>query len=238
MRCRYCQNYPWSQDGEGREYDVEGLAEALRAVRGAGCHNVNLVSPTPWLPWIRAAAAQLRKDGVSIPFVYNTSGFERVEVLAEYRDLADVFLTDLRYAAVESAVEGSDTPGYVDAARAALEWMWREVGPLRTDKDGVAVRGVICRILILPGRAQEAVDSLRWIAGNIGTDIAISLMSQYVPASQAVKSSLWNRRISGEEYGIAVAALEDLGFANGWVQELEAEVAPELVGFKMKAGAG
>lgn len=237
LRCLYCQNYPWSQDGEGREYDVDGLAAALRSLAEAGCHNWNLVSPTPWLPWIRAAAKQLRKDGFSLPFVYNTSGFERIEVLQAYRDLADVFLTDLRYATEESAAEGSDARGYVDAARAALQWMCSEAGPLHVDDDGVATRGVICRILILPGRAQEAVDNLRWIAKNIGTDVAVSLMSQYVPAHRAATLPPWNRRINGEEYGTAVAALEELGFDNGWVQELEAEAPPELVGFQMKAGA-
>jgi putative pyruvate formate lyase activating enzyme len=168
--------------------------------------------------------------------VYNTSGFERTETLEAFAGLADVFLTDLRYSEATSAAEGSESPSYVETARAALQWMWRTRGPLRLDAEGIARSGVICRILVLPGRENEAVASLRWLAETLGTEVAVSLMAQYTPAYKATGLPPWNRRPSAEAYGAVRDELEKLGFENGWVQEYEAETPDELIGYRMPAG--
>lgn len=236
MRCIYCQNYPWSQDGAGTEHTVGELADMLASLHRAGCHNWNLVSPTPWLPWIAEAAGTLLKSGIALPFVYNTSGFERTETLEKYAGIADVFLTDLRYADPESAAEGSGTGTYVDAARDAFLWMWRRRGALKVDGDGIAVSGVICRILVLPGREKEAVANLRWLADTVGTGVAVSLMAQYTPAYKATEREPWNRRPTQAEYESVRDELEKLGFENGWVQEYEADTPDELIGYRMPAG--
>jgi putative pyruvate formate lyase activating enzyme len=236
MRCLYCQNYPWSQDGQGQAHGVEALADIFRSLKARGGHNLNLVSPTPWLPMIDAAMRRANEDGVSIPVVYNTSGYERVETLARYQGLTDVYLTDLRYASPDSAAEGSGARDYVETARAALGEMVRQTGPLRTDGDGVAVSGTVCRILVLPGRAGEASENLRWIAEHFGDRVAVSVMAQYVPAYRAASRAPWNRRVFAWEYGGVCDVVEELGLTHGWVQEYHEETSEELVGFRMKAG--
>jgi putative pyruvate formate lyase activating enzyme len=233
LRCLYCQNYPWSQEGEGRVYDAAGLAGVLEALRAQGCHNWNLVSPTPWLPWAIEARERARRTGADLPVVYNTSGFERVETLEALAGWVQVYLTDLRYARPESADEGSGAAGYVTAARAALLEMWRQAGPLVCDGDGVARQGTICRLLVLPGRGDEAVENLAWLAEHVGTEIAVSVMAQYTPAYRAVGREGWGRRPARAEYDRVVEAVETLGFEAGWVQDYELPAPDELVGFKM-----
>lgn len=236
LGCLYCQNYRWSQDGEGRVYDVAGLAAVLEGLRAQGCHNWNLVSPTPWLPWIIEARDRARRTGPDLPVVYNTSGFERVETLAALAGWVQVYLTDLRYARAESAKEGSGAAGYVAAAREALLAMWGQTGPLHCDADGVAQRGTICRLLVLPGRADEAVDNLVWLAREVGPDIPVSVMAQYTPAYRAVGLEGWGRRPTRAEYDRVVEALETLGFTAGWVQDYDMPAPDELVGYKMSPG--
>ena len=236
MRCLYCQNFPWSQEGSGERYTVEGLAAILRELHRQGCHNWNLVSPTPWLPAIRDAVEIAERDGISLPVVYNTSGFERVETLAQHEDLIDVYLVDLRYSRGESAAAGSDAADYVGMARAALVEMWGQKGPLKLDGQGAAVSGTLCRLLILPGLANEAVENLEWLADHVGTGIAVSVMSQYVPAHKARGRESWGRTITPREYDEVRQAMERLGFTEGWIQDLEGAAPEGLVGYEMKSG--
>ena len=233
LRCLYCQNYPWSQEGAGRPYDVDGLTAVMDSLRAQGCHNWNLVSPTPWLPWAMEARERVRRTGPDLPLVYNTSGYERVETLRALDGWVQVYLTDLRYARPGSAAEGSDAVGYVAAARAALLEMWRQTGPLECDADGVARRGTICRLLVLPGRADEAVANLEWLAEHVGSAIAVSVMAQYTPAYRAAGREPWGRRPTREEYEPVVEAVEAHGFGTGWVQDYETPSPDELVGYKM-----
>lgn len=233
LRCVYCQNYPWSQEGRGEEYTVEELAGILGALRAEGCHNWNLVSPTPWLPMIVAALAHARRVGSNLPVVYNTSGFERVETVRALQGTADVYLADLRYAGAEAAARGSAAASYVEQTRAAFLEMWRQAGPLVLDAGGVAVRGVICRLLILPGLAHEACASLEWLADKIGPEVAVSVMAQYTPAYRAVDQAPWNRAITRAEYNVVCQAVERLGFAAGWIQDFGAAPGGALAGFNM-----
>ncbi|MGI5869247.1 MAG: radical SAM protein [Kiritimatiellia bacterium] len=218
---------------------MERLAEILVELAEAGCHNWNLVTPGPWLPFIRAAAAQARARGVSLPFVYNTSGYERVEVAEAFHDLIDVALVDLRYATSDVAREGSSAPDYPDQARRFLRWAWDRAGPLHVDDDGVATCGTIVRILVLPGHADEAIANLEWMADAIGTDVHLSVMSQYTPVHAAAMRPGWDRVITEAEYAVVVDAVDHLGFANGWIQEFGA-CAPDdgLLGCNMQPGAG
>lgn len=233
LRCLYCQNYPWSQEGQGRGVDVEELAEIFQSVAAEGAHNWNLVSPTPWLPWIYEAWQRVVADGLSRPIVYNTSGFEGISSLRAMEGWVNVYLTDLRYALDASAKAGSDCAGYVGAARSALIEMWRQTGPLKLDEEGVAERGTICRLLVLPGHAPEAVSNLEWLAQAVGPEIPVSVMAQYTPAYKALEAELWNRHPTREEYEMVVDAMDRLGFSEGWIQDYEAPVQDNLVGFKM-----
>ena len=233
LRCRFCQNYPWSQEGEGRAVDQDGLAAMFAGLCRDGAHNWNLVSPTPWLPWIYDAWEHVTREGMALPLVYNTSGYERIETLRAMEGWVDVYLTDLRYARPESAAAGSACAGYVEAARAALLEMWRQTGPMELGAGGLARRGTICRLLVLPGRADEAVANLEWLAGAVGTAIPVSVMAQYTPAYKALDEAPWNRRPTAAEYGRVVDAVERLGFEQGWVQEYETPAPDSLVGYKM-----
>jgi putative pyruvate formate lyase activating enzyme len=234
LRCLYCQNFPWSQEGEGREVSSEGLADVFRGLVTEGCHNWNLVSPTPWLAGIHDAWSAAIAGGVRLPLVYNTSGFERIETVRELEGWVDVYLTDLRYSRAESAAEGSGNPDYVEASRKALLEMWRQTGALKVDEDGVARRGTICRLLVLPGRADEAVANLNWLSQTVGNEIPVSVMAQYTPAYKAMEREPWKRRPTAAEYESVVEAVDRLGFTAGWVQEAGTPSPDSLVGFKMR----
>ena len=239
MRCLYCQNSPWSWRGEGEDMPAERLTAILRELAvDDGCANWNLVSPTPWLPLIRAAAAPLISADIRLPFVYNTSGFESVETLEAFRDLCDVALCDLRYSRDATAREASAAAGYVDASRAAIKWFWNRLGPLETDAAGLARRGTICRILVLPGHADEAIENLAWLAANVSAAVHVSVMSQYVPAYRAKERAPWNATVAEDEYGRVAEAAADFGFENGWIQGFESNKPSDLLGECMAPGAG
>ena len=240
MRCLYCQNSPWSWRGEGKDLSLPELTDIFRSLAVKHrCGNWNLVSPTPYLPAIRTAIAPLRAEGIQLPFVYNASGYERVETLKAYRDLCDIALVDLRYAADETARTASSAPGYVEASRAAVKYLWETLGPLDHEEPGAATRGVIVRLLVLPGHAEEAIENLAWLATECSPQIHISLMSQYAPAFEALKEPPFNRVVTEEEYESVTEAASDFGFENGWIQGFGSrDASSDLVGENMSAGEG
>ena len=208
MKCLYCQNSPWSWRGEGQDKSVDELAAIMRdlALKDR-VENWNLVSPTPYLPFIREAATRLRTEGVALPFVWNSSGFERVETLEEYSELCDWALFDLRYSSDETAAKVSASPGYVTAARSAINWAWNR----RPDR-------LIVRLLVLPGHADEAIENLAWLATEVSSEVPVSIMSQFTPAYKALETPPFNRGVTEEEYESVVEAAADFGFGNGWTQ--------------------
>ena len=227
MKCVYCQNSPWSWGGEGRDISVDELARIMRdmAVKDR-VENWNLVSPTPYLPFVREVVASLRLEGVSLPVVWNSSGYERVETLEEYSDLCDWALFDLRYASDATAQRYSSAPGYVAAARAALKWAF-------------AHSRLIVRVLVLPGLADEAIESLAWIASELSSEVPVSVMSQYTPAYRAASLPPLDRTVTKEEYDSVAAAAADFGFVNGWIQGMEAaDPKLALLGENMTEGYG
>ena len=227
MKCLYCQNSPWSWKGGGKDYSVEELAAIMRKLAVEDkVGNWNLVSPTPYLPFIRESAAILKAEGVTLPFVWNSSGYERVGTLEEYSDLCDIALFDLRYSRDETSVLASAAPNYVFAAREAVKWASKNAK-------------VIVRILVLPGHAHEAVENLNWLAKEVSNEIAVSIMSQYTPAYGAISLPPFNRRVTEEEYESVVDAADDLGFENGWIQGFESSDSEmQLFGENMNAGYG
>jgi putative pyruvate formate lyase activating enzyme len=238
LRCIYCQNHPWSQANQGEDLSIETLRDIFRGLAEKGCHNWNLVSPTPWLPQIREAVTPLLRTGIRLPFVYNTSGFEAPETLEAFDEWADIALIDLRYASPKTAAEGSDARDYVDVSRRAFLWFWNRLGPLEVDDDGLARRGVICRLLALPGRVQEAIANLEWLADHAGTEVHISVMSQYTPVHRAASLPGWDRTVGEKEYALLTEAAEDLGFENGWIQEFGGDAPSDLLGQSMSSGEG
>lgn len=238
MKCVYCQNHKWSLGGEGTDYSIPELTEIFRTLYASHCHNWNLVSPTPWLPFIKKAVEPLIQTGIILPFVYNTSGFESSQVLEAFPELSDIALIDLRYAQEETAWVGSNVHGYVEASRSTLLHFWNKLGALQCDRDGIAQRGVICRLLALPGREEEVVANLKWLKRNVGTDISLSVMAQYMPVYKALQMPGWDRTIRPIDYEKITDAVETLGFESGWVQECEPETAGCMLGEDMTEGHG
>jgi putative pyruvate formate lyase activating enzyme len=238
LGCLYCQNFRWSQERRCADLDAPALARIFQDLASRGAHNLNLVTPTMWLPQIAEAADIAGALGVHLPFVYNTSGFERIQVVEQYVRLMDVVLTDLRYANPATAAAASASAHYVEASRAFAEWAWRRIGPLETDSEGIARRGVICRILVLPGRADEACETLEWLARTLGTEVHVSVMSQYAPVHRAPTTPGWDRPVTREEYERVTDRLEALGFENGWTQEYGSETPETLHGWQMPEGGG
>ncbi len=240
MKCLYCQNSPWSWKGEGDDISTERLADILRQLAVEdGCANWNLVSPTPYLPFIRTAAERLRAEGLRLPFVWNSSGYESTRTLREYRDLCDIALIDLRYASDATAIKASAAPGYVAASRAAVKQLWNELGPLDSEEPGAATRGVIVRILVLPGHTDEAVENLAWIATECSNLVHVSVMSQYTPVYRALQTPPFDRVVTEEEYESVAEAASDFGFTRGWLQGFASRDADhELLGESMPAGHG
>ena len=226
MRCVYCQNWQISQDWKGQRRNtvsVDALAEAMLALQEKGCHNINLVSPTHFVPQIVAAVARAAPRGLCLPLVYNTNAYDSVSVLRLLDGIVDLYLPDLKYSDNAAAKEYSVAGNYVEASRAALKEMYRQVGPdLVLDEAGLARRGLIIRHLILPNDIAGSRECLRFIAEELSPRLHLSIMAQYYPTNRADRKDLISRKIRAREYAEVLEMLEGLGFENGWTQEFSA----------------
>ena len=234
MKCLYCQNSPWSWKGEGEDISIPRLTEIFRELAAKDrCSNWNLVSPTPYLPFIREAVHPLLAEGTRVPFVWNSSGYETVPTLEEYAELCDCALFDLRYSSNETARTASAAPNYVESARAAIRWAFCR------NPTAAAVPPLIVRVLVLPGHSEEAIENLAWLATELSNEIPVSIMSQFTPAYRALSTPPFDRKVTEEEYESVTEAAADFGFTNGWVQGYEAaDPALALLGENMHSGHG
>jgi len=226
MRCLYCQNYQISQDRQAQlqnEVTVSDLARDMLYLQDElKCHNINLVTPSHYVPQILEAVIEAVPAGFHLPLVYNTSGYDSLETIQLLDGIIDIYLPDLRYADDRWGKELSGVADYVERDRAAIKEMYRQVGNLGLDTAGVALRGLIVRHLILPEQMAGSEDSLRWLVGEVSPDIALSVMAQYYPAHRAHRVPALSRRITYEEYAEVTALLHRLDINNGWVQEMDA----------------
>ncbi|HUM59408.1 MAG TPA: radical SAM protein [Bacillota bacterium] len=222
LKCIFCQNYRISQEHFGREVDIPTLASIFRELEQQGAHNINLVSPTPYIPQVAAAIKKARSLGMRIPVVYNSNAYEETGALAQLEGLVDIYLPDLKYASQETADRFSGAPDYFTAASQAIREMYRQVGPPSFDTGGLMTGGLMIRHLILPGQLADTIQVLRWIAGNFPRDVYVSLMAQYFPTYRALQTPPLNRRLTTAEYNQAVDTLLQLGLESGYVQELSA----------------
>ena len=223
LRCEFCQNYQISQDlAEARRHEctVEELAGHMIALQRLGCHNINLVTPTHFVPQIVRALVIAARAGLHIPIVYNTNGYDHVEVLRRLDGIVDIYLPDLKYADADAAQRYSHIADYPTHARAALKEMMRQVGDrLETNGSGAARRGLLIRHLVLPNGLSGTEECLEWIATELSPNITISLMAQYFPAHRAMHHPLLSRRISMREYARALRTCERFGLENVLTQE-------------------
>ncbi len=219
LKCRFCQNYPISQLNHGNDYSVEQLADMMIELQSLGAHNINLVTPTHFVPHIIGAVFVAAQKGLNIPLVYNTGGYDSITMLRLLDGIIDIYLPDIKYASGEFAFEYSTVKDYVTVNRQALREMHRQVGGLVMDEDGIALSGMIVRHLILPEDRAQTCESMTFIAEQLSPDTYVSLMNQYFPANNAYKFRKLSRRITNTEYRNAVGCLGKNGLENGWIQE-------------------
>ncbi len=199
LHCVYCQNYDISQHGIGREITIERLAGMMIELQELGCHNINLVTPTPWVPQIVEALSVASENGLKIPIVYNCGGYESVETLKLLEGIIDIYMPDIKYGDNEKGKKYSDVPDYWDVVRKAVKEMHRQVGDL-TIENGIALRGLLIRHLVLPNNLADTKKCLDFIADEISKNSFVNLMDQYYPAFRANAFPELSRRITPKEY--------------------------------------
>jgi len=225
LRCVYCQNYQISQQKQrSNEVDSSTLAENMLYLQDElGCHNINLVSPSHFVPQIVRALTEAVPMGLKLPLVYNTNSYDSVKTLEELSGIISIYLPDLKYASDVYASQFSEAPDYVARSRQAIKEMYRQVGGLVVDKSGLAQRGLIVRHLILPNGLSGSRESLTWLAKEVSKRVTISAMSQYHPVHRAYQFPLLSRSISPPEYQEVLKVMEELGLENGWTQKMGAQ---------------
>ena len=219
LNCMYCQNYEISQLGKGREITIEELADIFIKQQEKGVNNINLVTPTMYAYQIIEAIKIARKNGLNLPIIYNTNGYERVETIKALDGYIDVYLPDLKYYSDTLSKKYSNVDKYFEVATKAIKEMYRQVGQATFNEKGIIQKGVIIRHLILPNHLQNTKHILKWIKENLG-DIYVSIMAQYFPTYKAKGDSLIGRKLTKKEYKEIENFLYTLDLKNGYMQEL------------------
>ncbi|MBR3844501.1 MAG: radical SAM protein [Clostridia bacterium] len=218
LRCVYCQNHQISRDTRlGKQVSPQQLQTIFDRLKNQGVHNINLVTPTHFVPAIVEALEQ----PIGLPVVYNSSGYERLETLKCLEGKVQIYLPDLKYMEEKPAREFSNAPDYPEIAKKAIREMFRQVGPVVMDEDGILQRGVCIRHLILPGHTKNTLAVIHWVANTFPKgSVLFSLMSQYTPTPAVANHPTLYRRITKREYEKCVDALWDAGLTDGFVQDL------------------
>ena len=231
LKCIFCQNHEISHDGHGHEFTIEELADLFLSLRDQGAHNINLVTPSHFVPSIQAALYMAKKNKqeeehgtykpLDIPVVYNTNGYDTMEGLQLLEGSIDIYLPDLKYISSEISMNYSGAKDYFENASEAIQEMYRQVGAPVFDDNGIMRQGIIIRHLVLPGHTNESLRVLEWIKENLPEDVYVSLMSQYVPCHLAREHAILGRCLTRHEQDKVLVKFEKLGL-NGFVQDRDA----------------
>ena len=218
LSCVFCQNYQISQEDFGKEISIERLAEIFLEQQAKGVNNINLVSPTPYVPVIIEALKIAKTNGLKIPIVYNTNGYDSLETIKMLDGFVDIYLPDFKYYDDELAIKYSKAPNYFENITSILKEMQKQVGKAQFDANGIMQKGLIIRHLIMPGNVLQTKKILDWIKNNLPKETYISIMAQYFPTYKAKEYDLINRKITKKEYEIVTDLISE--FENGYIQEL------------------
>ena len=224
LRCDYCQNFEISQspaEEKLNEVSVEKLAEIMLELQNKNCHNIGLVSPTHFAVPILKSIMIASERGLSIPIIYNSNGYDSVEVLKLYKDVIDIYLPDFKYGNNDYGRRYSKAPDYFDKVKLAIKEMYHQIGSELVYENEVVVRGLIVRHLVLPNGLAETEEVFKFISRELDPKIHISVMAQYYPTNRASKNILLNRKITETEYARVLELMEKYGLENGWVQDME-----------------
>lgn len=221
LGCVYCQNRSISKGLEGKAITIERLAEIFLELQAKGANNINLVTPSHYVPHIIEALNISRRNGFTLPIVYNCGGYEKTETLKMLEGYVDIYLPDLKYISDEPAIKYSNCKGYFTAAKAAIEEMVRQAGTAVFDERGIMRKGVIVRHLTLPGYLEDSKRIVKYLYESYRNKIFISIMNQYTPMTKSTEYPELNRKISYEEYEELVNFAIEIGVENGFIQEGE-----------------
>lgn len=230
LNCIYCQNYEISQLGKGKEITIEELAKIFLIQQEKNVENINLVTPTSYVPQIIQAIKIAKKQGLHIPIIYNTNSYENIETLKMLEGYIDIYLPDLKYAENELGKNYSNVKNYFEIATKAIQEMIRQVGIPKINENGIIQKGVIIRHLVLPNQIENSKKVLRWIKDNLPEDIYISVMAQYFPSYKAKENIELNRKLTQKEWSEIEDFVQELDIKNGYIQELgehEEEYVPK-----------
>ena len=220
LNCVFCQNYEISQLGKGKEITIEDLANIFLKQQEKGVENINLVTPTSYVPQTIEAIKIAKKEGLNLPFIYNTNGYENIETIKMLEGYVDIYLPDLKYAENKLAKEYSKVDNYFEIATKAIKEMVKQVGIPKLDERGIMKKGVMVRHLVLPNNLENSKKVLKWLVKNLPKDIYISVMAQYFPTYKAKEIKEINRNLTNEEWREIEDYIQYLGIENGYVQEL------------------
>ena len=230
MNCIYCQNYEISQLENGKEISVEELADIMVKQQEKGVENINLVTPTSYALHIIEAIKIAKNKGLQIPIVYNTNGYENVETLKLLEGYIDIYLPDLKYYFSELGQKYSKVNNYFKIATKAIKEMYRQVGCPQLNQNGIMIKGLMIRHLVLPNNIENSKQVLKWIKENINHNVYVSVMAQYFPTYKAKNVDELSRKLTKQEYEEIENYLYDLELENGYIQELgehEEEYVPK-----------
>ena len=233
LNCVFCQNYEISQQTRGKEIEIEDLAKIFLEQQKKKLENINLVTPTSYVPQIIEAIKIARKEGFNLPIVYNTNGYEKVETIKKLDGYVDIYLPDLKYAEDDLARKYSKIDNYFEIATKAILEMQKQVGKVKLNEEGVMQKGIIVRHLVLPSHIENSKKVLKWIKENIYKENYVSIMAQYFPCYKAKEEKEYkdiNRKLTKEEWKKIENYVEKLDFENGFIQELgehEEEYVPK-----------
>lgn len=222
LKCIFCQNKKISTLGYGKEISNERLKEIFLELQAKGAHNINLVTPTHYVPQIVEVLKEAKTVGLNIPIVYNTSSYENVSTIMLLEGIVDVYLADLKYFDDSLGCKYSKCENYFEVAKAAIEAMYEQVGKFEI-VDDLMVKGVIVRVLVLPGHADDSKNLIKYLHETYGNNIIISIMNQYTPVEVIDKYPNLNRKVSDEEYEDVIDFAVELGVEMAFIQEGETQ---------------
>lgn len=211
LGCLFCQNYSISHIGEGTKISIQRFAKMMLELQSLGCHNINFVSPTHYVPQILEALPTAIEMGLSVPLVYNTGGYDSVESLGLLDGVFDIYMPDFKYIREDVARIYSQAPDYPRVARRAFKEMFRQVGDLQIDKEGIARRGLLVRHLVLPENLAGTKEIMHFLANSISKNTYVNIMDQYHPCGNIPPDSPLRRRITSEEFNRAIALAKEEG---------------------------
>lgn len=215
LACIFCQNYDISQMDSGQEVDAKGLANMMARLQDLGCHNINFVTPSHVVPQILEALVLARKEGLTVPLVYNSGGYDRAETIRLLDGIFDIYMPDAKYGRDEMALKYSISPQYTHYMKTAMKEMHRQVGDLSIGDEGIALKGLLVRHLVLPGGLADTAEVVRFLSDEVSKKTYLNVMAQYRPEYNACSYPELDRRVTLKEYREAIDLAARAGLVRG-----------------------